>query len=75
MMIFARSHDLMNEWARRYNNRRYYFWAEKLMLCRNWASQKKPNWKLSKTSTFPSSKIYTIAMVASKEKHNLRISF
>ena len=42
MMIFMRSHDFMNEWPHRYNYRRYYCWTEKLMLRRNWASQKKP---------------------------------
>ena len=42
MPIFMQSHDLMNEWACRYYNRRYYCWAEKLMPCRNWASQTKP---------------------------------
>ena len=32
----------MNEWACRYNNHRYYCWAEKLMLRINWALQKNP---------------------------------
>ena len=41
MTKFTRSRDLMNEWARRYNNRRCYCWAENLMLRRYWASQKK----------------------------------
>ena len=42
MTILTRSCDLMNEWVREHNNHRYYFWAEKLMLHKNWASQKKP---------------------------------
>ena len=42
MTIFMQLHDLMNNWARRYNIHRYYNWAEKLMLCRNCASQTKP---------------------------------
>ena len=32
----------MDEWTCRCNNRKYYCWAKKLMLCKNWTSQKKP---------------------------------
>ena len=39
---FSRSHNLVIGLLRRYNNRRYYSWTEKLMLYRNWASQTKP---------------------------------
>ena len=38
---FTRSRNLVIGLLHRYNNCRYYCWAEKLMLCRNWASQTK----------------------------------
>ena len=40
--VFTRSRNLVIGLPWRYNNHRYYCWAEKLMLHRNWALQAKP---------------------------------